>query len=372
MQTTVYDLNSDALKTSWNELAAKLEKLYNGRFISMVDSVLRRENPDSRGFTLDGGGYYRDVFFNRKDPMVCILYVGRTPKPLDKLNAKEILASVPFSRVQDPKTSNVLILPMGLQKWPLALGFSPLGRREIEPTPRVTTKLFEEIRKQFPKSVILTRFAGNHTEPTGAVKLWSRMFPQRFCVGWASYDNIRDETVYPEQIQLEQDLKEAQDAYFAAQKIFEELKLEYKRIKHTDKPDLDKQHIQEQKNAAKQRMKDLKKIYEDLDELDEDFDVSAAVKRIDKVHDVAGPIEHNPVQEDLRAPIGSGVSYENDTLTIRAGMTPVIRIEHASKIPPVKMLLNPYHYDLTGTIFVAWNVDATPEAQAAFVDACML
>ena len=372
MQTTVYDLNSDALKISWNRLATALEQLYNGRFISMVDSALKSQTPGSRGFTLNGGMHYRDVFINRKDPMVCILYVGSTPKPLNELNAKQILASVPFSRVQDPKTNNVLILPMGLQKWPLALGFAPRGIREIEPTPQVTTKLFEGIRKQFPRSVILTRFAGDHTEPTGAVRLWSRMFPRRFCVGWASYDNIRDETVYPEKIQLEQDLTEAEDEYFAAKKIFEELKLEYKRIKKTNAPDLDKQRLEEQKATARKRMKDLNQIYEDLYERDEDFDVSAAVKRIDKVRDVAGPIEHDPVQEDLRAPMGSGVSYENNTLTIRAGETPVIRIEHASEIPPVKMLLNPDHYDLTGTIFVAWNEDAKPEAQAAFVDACML
>ena len=73
VQATVYDLNSDALKRCWNSLAAGLE--------------------------------YRDVFINRQDPMVSILYAASEPKPLDKLNAREILASVPFSRVHDRETT---------------------------------------------------------------------------------------------------------------------------------------------------------------------------------------------------------------------------------------------------------------------------
>ena len=365
MQTTVYDLDSDALKSCWNSLAAALEQMYSGRSVGLVDHALKKQNPGSRGFSLGGSHEYRNVFINRQDPMVSILYAASKPKPLDKLVASEILASVPFSRVHDRETGNVLILPMGLQKWPLAWGLSPEGTHVTEPTPYVLTRLFEEIHTQFPKSVIFTRFAGDHIKETGAIRLWSRMFPHRFCVGWASYDGgLRREIVYPEKLQLEQDLEAAYDAFLAAEKDYEEARRQYKEQKSSD---LAKQR----KKAAKQRMRDRQRDHDELDDLVDAFDPSTAVERIDEVRDVARPVEPDPVPQKLRAPTGSGISYENDTLTIRAGLTPLVRIEHASKIPPVKMLLGPEHSDTTGTVFVAWYKDAEPGAQAGFMDVCV-
>ena len=130
--------------------------------------------------------------------------------------------------------------------------------------------------------------------------------PRRFCVGWASYDNLRHEIVYPEKLQLEQELEAAEDAFLAAKEDYEEARRQY----NENKEDL---LAKQRKKAAKQRMRDR----------NDDFDLSAAVQRIDEVHDVASPVEPDPVPEERRAPTGSGISYENSPRQNAAGAEPL-------------------------------------------------
>lgn len=152
------------------------------------------------------------VYDDRINPEICAIvsptYAGATSvRHIPNLNMWDhIFAYVPFSRiVQDANV--VLILPMGLQKTPAAMGYtrkSMPDRSDLNSdfygtlkvrqriVSDVFTKMLTAIQQKYNRAWIMTRFAMpfEHEKAPWTSKMlrkWSDTFPKHVQLNWRSY-----------------------------------------------------------------------------------------------------------------------------------------------------------------------------------------
>ena len=384
--TEIYDLSEESAWSAWNAIQKTLEDSSDSMF---------------KGLKTGGLSQARVLPKERVRPMVAVVLFKDTAQPrpsletLSEMHHKTLNASmagfVPFSRVLDSERGVTLVLPMGMQKMPSALGYRTRFPEDSDktitvpanpPFPSYTRlgpnldedcalvsnilgKLMAAIKTVCPRMALFTRFAGDHfgwDTSWGALNNWSKNFPHRFVVGWTSYTTERTEYL-PTAAQKEMD--EIEEAL---------LKLQRKKKKSpADQAELDRL------NAL------LKKVQGP--DYDKDADYTTDAKWYTPVvkQSKFGPQEltgsHLTPPEHFGPPDGSGPYYSRvtDTFEIKAGKQVICRIRNASTVAPIKKLLVSKRYDASaariggsvlGTAVTCWTEAATrtPVANAALVD----
>ena len=209
--TEIYDLSEESAWSAWNAIQKTLEDSSDSMF---------------KGLKTGGLSQARVLPKERVRPMVAVVLFKDTAQPrpsletLSEMHHKTLNASmagfVPFSRVLDSERGVTLVLPMGMQKMPSALGYRTRFPKDSDktitvpanpPFPSYTRlgpnldegcalvsnilgKLMAAIKTVCPRMALFTRFAGDHfgwDTSWGALNNWSKNFPHRFVVGWTSY-----------------------------------------------------------------------------------------------------------------------------------------------------------------------------------------